>query len=49
MCRRHELWAWMLICFGAGILFGCFFESGFFCCSVGIGVVILGAGMFRRK
>lgn len=49
MCRRHELWGWILVALGIGILFGIFLESGFLRCCIGIGAIALGIAVIHKK
>ena len=42
MCRRNQLWGFNFIAFGLGLLIGCSIESGFWCCILGIGLIISG-------
>lgn len=49
MCRQQELWGWMLVAFGAGILFAFILESGFLRCCIGAGAVALGILVMQRK
>ena len=49
MCRQHELWGWMLVAFGIGVLFGIFLESGFLRCCVSIGCICVGFSVMRKK
>ena len=39
----------LLSAFGVGMLVACFFESGFFCGCVGLGLAVLGITMIRKK
>lgn len=39
----------MLAAFGLGMLAACFFESGFFCGCLGLGLAIGGVALFRKK
>lgn len=47
MCRKSKLWGCALAAFGAGLLIGCWVESGFLFHCLGFGLVIIGIGMLR--
>ena len=49
MCRQNQLWGCVLMAFGLGVLIGMWLESGFLCYLFGIGLLVLGAGMAKRK
>lgn len=49
MCRRNQLWAFVLIAFGLGLLVGLCLSSGFVCCCLGIGAVVMGLFVLQRK
>lgn len=49
MCRLNQLRGWILIAFGAGLLIGCWIASGFLCCCLGIGAILLGIGVMHRR
>ena len=49
MCRRNQLLGVGVAGVGIGLLLACFFESGFFCCCVGIGLVIAGVCLLQKK
>ena len=49
MCRRNQLWGIAAISFGLGLLVGCSFQSGFWCCVLGIGLMILGFLFCQKK
>lgn len=49
MCRRYELWGWLLIAFGVGVLCGIFLESGFLCSCIGVGMVAGGIVILQKK
>lgn len=49
MCRQHELWGWILIAFGIGVLFGIFLESGFLRYCIGIGAIALGISVMHKR
>lgn len=49
MCRQNQLFGCSLMAFGFGILIGMWLESGFLCGCLGIGLLICGLSMTRRK
>lgn len=49
MCRRNELWGWVLFSFGLGLMVGQSLESGFFTFIFMVGLMIGGLGMCKRK
>lgn len=49
MCRRNQLLGVALAGFGLGLLAACFFESGFFCCCVGITILLVGFAFLKKK
>lgn len=49
MCRQFELWGWILVSLGAGLLIGTFLESGFVQLCIGIGAVAAGVVVMQRK
>lgn len=49
MCRRNQLLGIFAAGFGMGLLLACLFESGFFCCCVGIGLVVTGVFLLQKK
>ena len=49
MCRKNQLLGFLLAGVGIGLLLACFFESGFFCCCVGIGLLVSGVCLVRKK
>ena len=46
MCRQNQLFGWMLVCFGAGLLLGTWIASVFLGCCMGVAAV---AGIFAIK
>ncbi len=48
MCRRNQLWGWLLMAFGFGLLLGLWLEGGFFCHCFGFGSMIVGFCICRR-
>ena len=49
MCRRNQLLGVAAVGVGIGMLLACFFESGFFCCCAGIGLVITGVLVLPKR
>lgn len=49
MCRRNQLLGVWVAGIGIGMLIACFFESGFFCCCVGIWLLIAGVCLTQKK
>ena len=49
MCRQNQLFGWMLVCFGAGLLLGTWIASVFLGCCMGVAAVAAGvAGLFME-
>lgn len=42
MCRKNQVWGFSGVAFGLGLLIGCGMESGFWCCALGIGAIVVG-------
>ncbi len=49
MCRRNQLWGYILLAFGAGILVGTWLGSDLFCHLLGFLALFSGFGVCRRK
>lgn len=49
MCRQFELWGWILIALGIGLLLGTFLESGFVQLCIAIGAIAAGIMVMQRK
>lgn len=49
MCRKNQLWGWMLIAFGVGILVCLCLSSHFVRCCAGFGCTILGFCRLHKK
>lgn len=49
MCRQNQLWGFIMMAFGLGLLIGLWLEGGFFCGCIGFGLMILGACVLRKK
>lgn len=48
MCRKSQLLGCAVACFGIGMLVSCFFESGFFCCCVGVMALVAGIVLGKK-
>ena len=49
MCRQNQLWGWMLLSFGAGVLLGLWLEGGFLSHCFAFGTIVLGIGFLRKR
>lgn len=49
MCRCNQLWGCVCVAFGLGALFGIWLESGFMTGCLGIGLILLGFGILKKK
>ena len=49
MCRRNQLLGVLAGGVGIGLLLACFFESGFFCCCAGLGLIVGGVLILQKK
>ena len=49
MCRQNQLWGCALMAFGVGVLTGMLLESGFLCGCLGLGLMVLGFCVMRRR
>lgn len=49
MCRQNQLWGWILIAFGLGFSIGQCIQGGFLCTCLGVGLMILGCCMMRKR
>ena len=49
MCRRDRLLGILAAGVGIGMLLACFFESGFLCCCVGLGLLVTGVLVLQKK
>jgi hypothetical protein len=49
MCRRNQLLGVFFAGVGIGLLLACFFESGFFCSCLGIGLVGAGVCLLQKR
>lgn len=49
MCRQNQLFGWILIAFGIGLLIGVGLESGFWTCVLALASVILGFWVMKKK
>lgn len=49
MCRHNQLWGFVAIAFGLGILIGTWIESGFLTGCLGLGLVLAGCACLRKR
>ena len=49
MCRKNQLHGWVLLSFGLGLLIGNGLESGFLWLCIGIGLMVFGFCVCRKK
>ena len=49
MCRNNQLVGCSLISFGLGILVGTILKSGFLCCLIGLGMLVLGFCILQKR
>lgn len=49
MCRRNQLFGWIFIAFGIGLLIGLRLESDFICNCVGFCVAVFGVTFIGKK
>ena len=49
MCRQSQLRGLCFLSFGIGLLTGCWIESGFWCCVLGVGIVAFGLLQLQKK
>ncbi len=49
MCRKNQLLGWAFFSFGLGLLIGSGLESGFWCLCAGVGLMVFGFCVFKRK
>lgn len=49
MCRRNQLLGVLAGGIGIGLLLACLFESGFFCCCLGIVLISAGVCILQKK
>lgn len=49
MWRRNQQCGFVLLAFGAGMLFCGFFESGFLCKCIAIGIIFAGFFFLKKK
>jgi len=49
MCRQNQLWGCVLMAFGLGVLIGSWIDGGFLPGCFSFGIIVLGAGVMRRK
>jgi len=49
MCRQNQLWGFMQLAFGVGVLVGLWIDGGFVSHCFGIGMIIFGFCFLRKK
>jgi membrane protein implicated in regulation of membrane protease activity len=49
MCRQQQLYGWMAVAFGVGILAGNAIDSGFWAFMVGVGAILVGLCRMVKK
>ncbi len=49
MCRKNQLWGWMLTSFGLGVLVGSGIETGFWGFCGCLGLMLLGISICKGK
>ena len=49
MCRHNQLWGYLTLAFGFGILVGLWLEGGFLAYCAALGLLVVGFGIIRRK
>lgn len=49
MCRQNQLLGCVLLGFGLGMLVGLCLEGGFLCSCLGVGLIVGGFSMLRKK
>jgi len=49
MCRQNQLWGYIQLAFGVGVLVGLWMEGGFLAHCFGIGMIILGGCTLKKK
>ncbi len=49
MCRQNQLWGFLILAFGFGVLVGLWLESGFLQYCFAFGLLLIGFNMLRRK
>jgi len=49
MCRRNQLLGWCGCAFGLGVLVGAGLESGLLCLCLGMGLILAGISLVRRR
>ena len=49
MCRRNQLFGWILLAFGLGLLIGLCLESCLFSAVVGFGLTLLGFRLVGQR
>jgi membrane protein implicated in regulation of membrane protease activity len=49
MCRQQQLYGWMAVAFGVGVLVGNAIDSGFWAFMVGVGAICVGLSRMVKK
>ena len=49
MCRRNQLYGWILLSFGLGLLLGKCLEGGIIATFIGVAIVFAGLWVMRQK
>ena len=49
MCRKNHLHGCCMLAFGIGLIVGHCLESWFLCCCGGVGLIVLGFCVMRRR
>lgn len=49
MCRKNQLFGVLVLGIGIGFVISCFFESGFFCCCSGLGLLVAGCVLLHKR
>lgn len=49
MCRKKQMQGFCLLCFGLGLMVGYYLESWFLCSVGGVGLVIFGMLLSKKK
>lgn len=49
MCRWNQLWGYLLMAFGMGVLVGTWLENGLFCHLFGLLAIFGGIGICTKK
>ena len=49
MCRQNQLWGFLFMAFGLGLLIGLWIEAGFLAHCFGFGLIVCGCSVIRKK